>query len=310
MSKILLTGGNGYLGRYIYRYLKESGHEVIITSRKKERGVRYLNLLEEKSINGVCKDIDIVIHTATMDEKIIKGNEKDAYLINSYGTRNLYLDAISNGVKKFIYFSTFHVYGKSIGIIDENTEINSKSDYGLSHYFAEKFIRQFSDESNCESVILRLTNGIGVPIDNDKWYLVVNDFCKTIYETGQLIIKSNGLVYRDFVDIEDVVYAVDNFIKSDVDRTYQVYNISSQKSYSIKDVAEIIKSIYEKRYSKVGNIVIKEATNYEIENFKKTKLLVNSEKLRKRGWESKISLEDTVNKIFYYLEKNKRKIRM
>ena len=32
MSRILVTGGNGYLGKYIYKYLKSKGHDVIITS--------------------------------------------------------------------------------------------------------------------------------------------------------------------------------------------------------------------------------------------------------------------------------------
>ena len=242
-----------------------------------------------------------------MNEKLIKENIKETYLVNSYGTRNLFLDAIRNNVSKFIYFSTFHVYGKSCGVIDENSEVNPLSDYGLSHYFAERYIRQNLNNTDCKAIILRLTNGIGVPINTDKWYLALNDFCKTIYETGQIIVESNGLAYRDFIDIEDVVDAVDNIIDDDRYNKFEVYNISSQKSYTIKEVAEIVKRIYEIRYKKNGNIKIKKASNEEIEKFKKTSLLVKSEKLRRNGWSNKISIEETINNIFDYLEEHSLK---
>ena len=57
--------------------------------------------------------------------------------INTVGTKNL-LEALNlTNLKNFVYISTFHVYGLTEGDIDENTELNPKNDYALTHLFAE-----------------------------------------------------------------------------------------------------------------------------------------------------------------------------
>lgn len=307
MEKILITGGNGYIGTYLAKYFKEQGYEIIITSRKSINDSRYetrtMDLLKESTIAGICKDVDIVIHTATMDERFIIGNEKDTFLANAYGTRLLYVDAIKHNVKKFIYFSTFHVYGKNSGIIDESVEPTPISDYGLSHYFAEQYLKQLGKNSTCKTFVLRLTNGVGVPFKGcDKWYLVLNDFCKTVFEKEEIVMKSNGLALRDFVAIEDIVKAVMCLITSGIDEEigFHIYNISSEMTYSIKDIAYMVAQLYEKRYHKEVILNCPKATKEEQEKVEPLK--VASEKIRKLGWKNSVSIENVINSIFIYLE--------
>jgi UDP-glucose 4-epimerase len=304
MEKILITGGNGYIGSYLAQYLKKQGYYVIITTRNKvvhcDFETRQMDLLDESTIYGICNDIDIVIHTATMDERKISGNEKDTFLVNAYGTSVLYQDAVKNSVKKFIYLSTFHIYGKNQGRIDENTEPNPISNYGLSHYFAELYLRQLARTGNCETIILRLTNGIGVPMmGSDKWYLVVNDFCKTVYDKQEIIMKSSGLALRDFVSITDIVKGIEVIIlkKSRNKELIDIYNISAQVSYSIKDVALMVSEIYKKRYNKEVILNFQEKAEKE-----EAQLFISSKKIRKLGWKNNESIIEVTNEIFNYLE--------
>jgi UDP-glucose 4-epimerase len=304
MKTILITGGNGYIGQYLVEYYNQLGYKVIVTSRHKVENSNYetriMNMLDENSIINVCSDVDIVIHAATMDERDIKGNEKETYLVNAYGTRLLFLDSVRNNVEKFIYLSTFHVYGKMSGVIDEDTIINPKSDYGLSHYFAERYLQQLSYFNKTCVSVLRLTNGIGVPMGNsNKWYLAVNDFCRMAYYKNEIELKSSGTGLRDFVAINDIVTATDCIINAmDNGLLFEVYNVSEEVSYSIREMAKIVAEIYEHRYKKSIRLKIPTVSENEIIN----PLYISSQKLRNLGWTTTSTVEMVIQSIFDQLE--------
>lgn len=309
MNKVLLTGGTGYIGQYMIKLLQRQGQSVIITSRKKDAKIsnienRHMELLDADSISGVCNGADIVIHMANLDETLIKDRPLEAFLANSYATRLLYLDAVKSGVKHFIYLSTFHVYGKGEGKIDENTQPEPKTDYAVSHYFAEEFLRQLSRDSSCKVSVVRLTNGIGLPLEGvKKWYLVFNDFCRTAYHDQKIIMKSNGLPIRDFIPIYDVVKAIGKLVELPVEsgNKFEIYNISNEVTYSIREVAYKVKEQYEARYGKKIKMQIPEATQDQFDSIKP--LLVSSQKLRSLGWKPELKIEDVINDIFDGLEK-------
>jgi len=302
MRKILITGARGYIGSYLLEYFTESEDcQVYGTSRKNEDVVndkrfRYLDLLDDTSFDGICKDVDIVIHTATMDERKIKSDGKSALIMNAYGTRQLFLQAMNEGVRKFIYLSTFHVYGRNCGFIDELTPVSPISDYGLTHYFAEQYLRQLSVNSTCEVDVLRLTNGVGTPLANvDKWYLVLNDFCKSAFERQEIVLKSNGLPLRDFVSINDILSAVDILINCKSQNKYNIYNLSSQIAISIRELAELVAELYYKKCGKKCELNIPAVSEQEKNAVEG--LFVSSKKMRDLGWNTFETLEMTINDI-------------
>lgn len=299
MESVLITGGTGYIGAYLCRILAE--YNVQITSRKQGLSARVMELLDSSTIAGVCKDIDYVVHLANLDELQVKEQPKEALLANSYATRVLYLDAVDNGVKKFIYFSTFHVYGCSDGKIDESTQPKPKADYGLTHYFAEQYLEQLSEKEGLPVAVIRLTNGIGAPQGPYKWYLALNDFCRSSFEKNRIVLKSNGLPQRDFVPIRDVVSAVDLLLKTEQSSSFEVYNVSSESTYSIRDLAIATAEVYRTRYGKTVQLDIPAATQAEIDAVKS--LYVSSRKIRQLGWKQEITLNDVIHDIFDVLEK-------
>lgn len=308
--RILVTGGNGYLGTYFVKALSACGHEVYYTVRRQREmvsgNVRYLNLADDSSFTEVCRGMDVVIHTATMDERKIPSDGRAALEINAFGTRQLYLDAVKCGVKKFIYMSTFHVYGYSSGVIDESTIPMPKSDYGLTHYFAEQYLMQLSKNNSCKVDIIRLTNGVGVPLGNaDKWYLAVNDFCRSAFENQKIVLQSDGTPLRDFVAIHDLAEAVRILAEENGREPFEIYNISSQQSISMKDAAEQVADLYTNKYGKHCGLVI--PGTLEKKEHTVLPLTVLSGKIRKLGWENHEQLADTIEDIFLYLEQGKTK---
>lgn len=290
---ILITGGKGYIGQYLAQYF--SNENVFITTRTPEiERERKMILSDEKTIKGVCEGMDVVIHTASMDEREIVKKPKEALLVNAFGTRELYLDAAACNVKKFLYLSTFHVYGTVEKMVTEESMTNPVSDYALTHLFAEQYIRQLYAGNTMQTSILRLTNGIGLPgSEVDKWYLAVNDFCRTIVREKQIILKSNGLPRRDFIAIPDICSAIGFLV--DLNEEFGVYNISSQKTVSIRKIAFMVKEIYQNMTGEEAKLCIPEASKEEEESIEE--FTVSSQKLRKMGWVPKETLEKTIENI-------------
>ena len=247
-GKVLVTGGLGNLGSWISTELYKSGYEIYILSRKEryklkdikytliECDIRDLEELERK----LYFDIDYCVHTASYNEFFNENYPKEALEINTLGTRNLLEVLSKNFLKNFIYFSTFHVYGESSGIVTEQTLLKPKNDYASTHLFAEYYVQQFGFTNNLKYSILRLTNSYGAPIfkDSDKWYLVLNDLTKSAYYDCRIMIKSNGKAKRDFIYMGDVANVVVNLLN--IDATNEIYNLSSNKSYEIIDLANIV----------------------------------------------------------------------
>ncbi len=304
-ERVLITGGNGYIGHYLVNALKECGTEVFITSRNaKGNDCRHMELLDTATIAGICHGVGEVVHLANLDERLVKQQSREALLANSYATRELYLDAVREGVKKFIYFSTFHVYGCNSGNIDEDTVPKPQTDYGLTHYFAEQYLEQLSKQEGLPVAVVRLTNGIGAPIGADKWYLVLNDFCRTVLATGKITLKSNGLPQRDFVPLRDVAKATVVLLKTMQNNPYEVYNVSSEVTYSIRDLAFAAAKFYERRYGKKAEIEIPSVTQAEADAVKP--LHVSSHKIRRLGWNPQITLDEVIDEIFTVLERGEK----
>ncbi|WP_087024105.1 NAD-dependent epimerase/dehydratase family protein [Thaumasiovibrio subtropicus] len=251
--KILITGGQGNLGLWLVEHFLAHNHEVHVLGRDKKvenshPNYRFLaaditNLSILTSV--ITERYDWCIHTASYNEHFHEGYAEKALLINAGGTRNL-CDALSvHGVGKLVYFSTIHVYGLNVPYVDELSPVNPANHYGLTHYFAEKYIEHFCRKEGIAYSICRLSNSYGCPKlpDTDKWYLIFNDFCRQAHENGQIVLQSNGLLYRDFIWIGDVVNVVDRLLNSN-GLGNGIVNLSSGTSISLYDLALLVIEAY------------------------------------------------------------------
>ena len=116
--KILVTGGNGYLGGRLVQYLeKQNVHEVIIGTRQPigkdllHNAFRTVQTIWDSpdKLQQVCTNIDVIIHMAAMNADDCAADPIAALEFNAGVTRKLLNAAIKKGVKRFIYFSTAHI---------------------------------------------------------------------------------------------------------------------------------------------------------------------------------------------------------
>lgn len=264
--KILITGGLGYLGSWLTDFFCRYGHEVHVLSSSDNKHLgdlsyRFINadITEaEELAEKLDISFDCCLHAASLNDTFVKDYSRRALNVNALGTRNILEVLAGKGLGRFVYFSTFHVYGRDRGDLDEESPLNPRNDYASTHLFGEYYVRQFWNTHRVPYTILRPTNGYGAPrqLDSTKWYLVINDLARSAFERGEIVLNSNGLASRDFIWLGDVCNIVNSILRTDK-TSGEVFNLSSGKNYRMIDIADIVRNVYETRYGRAIGIHVR-----------------------------------------------------
>jgi UDP-glucose 4-epimerase len=208
----------------------------------------------------VLRDTNTIIHLAALNEVDSQRNPRLALEVNGGGTENLLAAAQAAGVRRFIYFSTFHVYGPwATGLITEETPTRPVHPYAITHRLAEDFVNRRRHLNQMQTLILRLSNGYGYPMDSsvDRWTLVFNDLCRQAIMNGRIALRSSGKQQRDFIALGDVARAVEFFLHQPHDSWQDgLFNLGSGRSLSILQAAELIADEFERRYGRKAGIEV------------------------------------------------------
>jgi UDP-glucose 4-epimerase len=253
--RVLITGGLGYLGGRISKHLALQGCEVLISSRSVIEAPSWLQgrgqIIPLDLLNPNLDRfgaIDAVIHLAALNEIECAKSPNDALMVNTIGTLKL-IDSISKltGVKRFIYFSTAHVYrAPLLGRIDETTTTRPTHPYAYSHRASEDLVFSFEGKAFRKGCVIRLSNGFGYPerASVNRWTLLVNDLCKQIATDGQIKLTSNGTQLRDFIGLEDVARATKHLLDLDeVDLADGLFNVGSGKAITVYEMASLVRDV-------------------------------------------------------------------
>jgi len=168
MSRILITGGSGFVGQALCPRLIEAGHHVTISTRNKTH-TPITDALEYCQVGSLGPDtdwtealsgIDLVIHLAArvhIMNDTASDPETEFQKTNSEATRNLAEQAAKVGVKQFIFLSTIKVNGEETDITSfKSTDIPYPADaYGRSKHDAERHLKAISEESELNYTIFR-----------------------------------------------------------------------------------------------------------------------------------------------------------
>lgn len=250
--KILITGASGFIGSYLFKNFKEEGHIVYGIVRKKpnlgflkknKKEIILADLNDFKSLEkNFPKSVDLIIHAGASNDQDTNKNIRKAYETNIYGTRNICELAKRNNVKKFVYMSVLQVYGRELkNKISEKSEINCDNDYALSHYLSEEVCKNYSKNSKTKFSILRLGYMFGCPIEKkiDRKSLIPYAICDQVVRQNQINLKTKGRANRDFVSLKVLFNNLKKIIK--INNLFTIYNFTSGYSFSIKEIAQIVK---------------------------------------------------------------------
>ena len=253
--KILVTGGAGFIGKHLVKYLLDKGNTITIFdnfSNSEEKSLEYYIKSGVKIVNGDIRkfdeilketeDQDVLIHLAakiSVSQSIL--NPSETFEVNVDGTKNVLEACKKNNVKKIVIASSAAVYGEgdSRMKLKENTKTNPISPYGKSKLKMEQEIEK---NNKIDCVILRFFNIFGIG-QTPEYAGVITKFIEMISSNKPLEIFGDGMQTRDFVSINDVVESIYDAIKNGKNGTY---NIASGKAITINDLAEFMISLSKK----------------------------------------------------------------
>lgn len=300
-SSILITGGLGYVGGRLSDYFRkhQPAWRLRLLTRRSPKDLpawtRGWEIVQgeitcPETLPPAVQGVDTVIHLAALNEVESQQNPRLALEVNGVGTENMLAAAQSAGVRRFIYFSTFHVYGPwATGLITEETPTRPVHPYAITHRLAEDFVNRRRYLNQMQTLILRLSNGYGYPMDGsvDRWMLVFNDLCRQAVTNRRIVLRSSGKQQRDFIALSDVARAVEHFLRLP-DSAWRdgLFNLGSGQSWSILQVAKLIVAEFEKRFG--GSIAIEVGPDgspsgslskfqYGIEKLRETGFLLHNE---------------------------------
>lgn len=242
MTKILITGGEGYLGGFLARSLKASGYTVKIGARSSGIGKTMIDLSCLESLRRACDGANIVIHLAAMNQHQCEQDFEQAIIINTLGTHKLFAAAKAAGVTRFFYFSTAQVYDTiSDLLIDETSQTLSRNSYALTHEMAERCLSLDVETNQTKVTVIRLTNAFGSPGEPSAncWTLFVNNICRDLVEKKRIVIRSSPYIQRDFVTLTDL-YAALKLLMFHPKSAGEIFNICSGNSIQLLDMAKIV----------------------------------------------------------------------
>ena len=262
-ERVLITGGLGYVGGRLANHLAAAAPEMplrLMTRRDPERSpdwakafdVVQADLLDTETLEAALENVDTVIHLAAIDEIESQQNPELAVEVNGTGTYRLLQACCAKGIRRFIYLSTFHVYGPgAFHPITENSPTRPIHPYAITHRLAEDLVNWHKHSFGLETLILRLSNGYGYPADPlvQRWTLVFNDLCRQAVQSRAIKLRSQGTQHRDFISLNDVVRAIQHFLDLPNDGWLDgLFNLGGECSMSILQVAERVSDEFSRRY--------------------------------------------------------------
>jgi UDP-glucose 4-epimerase len=252
MSRVLVTGGAGFIGSHVADALIARGHDVTILDdlsggfRENVPAAAVFvdgSVVDDTLVNRLFAEhrFDHVYHLAAYAaEGLSHFIKRFNYTNNVIGSMNLVNAAINTGVKTFVFTSSIAVYGSTPAPMREEDVPAPEDSYGIAKYAVEMELRACRDLFGLNSVVFRPHNVFG-PRQNigDRYRNVVGIFMNQILQDQPMTIFGDGTQTRAFSYIDDVA----PMMAEAIDRPEswnQTFNVGADQPYSLLQLANAV----------------------------------------------------------------------
>jgi UDP-glucose 4-epimerase len=264
VSRVLVTGGAGFIGSNLVAALLERGDEVRVldnfstgsranlASLGREVEVVEGDLRSYERVHTAVRGTEVVFHQGALGS--VPRSVQDplsSTAVNVEGTLNVLLAARDEGVRRVVAASSSSVYGDGGSFPRVETQApNPISPYAVAKLAAERFCVSFTRVYGIETVALRYFNVFGPRQDPSSQYAaVVPRFIRAIADGRPVTVHGDGEQSRDFTYVENVVRA--NLLAADAtEGVGRVLNIAAGGSETVNALADTIGRLLERPVEK------------------------------------------------------------
>ncbi len=301
MTKILVTGGAGFIGSATIAELQKHGHDIYVIDDLSfgnrdfltipDTYFHQIDILNEDGLTEVIHKIDPdwIIHLAAIHFiPYCNQNPFKSSNINIQGTINVLNAAKSlKNLEKMFFASTAAVYPICDYAIPETQQTNPLDIYGLSKLAGEHLMNEFYLQTSIPTVVCRFFNAFGP--NETNLHLIpeiqrqVNSGLRTI-ELGNLEPK------RDFIHTYDMARAI-LLLLNKFDAGIEVFNLGGGQEYSVIDVVKEFES-------QLGEEIAIKVDQSRVRKVERMHLLADISKLKAFiNWEPEISLSEGIKTL-------------
>ena len=297
MSKILILGGNGFIGKQLTEKLR-SDNDIVVADYNIEHTVNYDNVFYKKIDFINCKDfkdyldgIDIVIHlisTITPNEDISNINKE--LNDNVFSTINLLNDMAKYKNKKIVFVSSGGtVYGEhDLKPIHEYEAGQPICNYGITKELIEKYLHLYFLYHDIDYRIIRLANPYSEFTKAGKKQGIIPIFIDQIMSNGSIKIFGDGNNVRDYIYISDALDAIEKIIN--YNGSEKIFNVGTGIGYSQNDIIGIIKDELH-----IDNIVVDYLESRKCDVVNNVLDITKSEK--ELNWKPMVDIRTGIHKV-------------
>lgn len=274
MTRILITGGAGFIGSNLTDYFLSKGCFVVVLDNF-STGFRYnishhesnanFKLIEGdirdlSACNAATKDVDYVFHQAALGS--VPRSVNDPILsneVNVTGFLNMLVASRDNNVKRFIYAASSSTYGDSLKLPKVEKEIGKPlSPYAITKYVNELYADVFSKIYGMETIGLRYFNVFGPrQSPNGAYAAVIPKFVLQLMNHESPVINGRGDFSRDFTYIENVILMNELAMNTtNIHAINTVYNTAVGDQTTLKELVSYLKDYLSAYDPEIANVDI------------------------------------------------------
>ncbi|QQE80315.1 NAD-dependent epimerase/dehydratase family protein [Alicyclobacillus sp. SO9] len=312
-SRILVTGGAGFLGSQLIRRLaaEEPRHITVLddlftgneNSILRQDNITFVHgsVTDSTLVRTLLQDADYVFHFAARNMLLSIPYPESDFTVNAMGTLQLLLNLLPqrNHVKRFVYASTSSIYGnaKELPITEERFHVSTP--YAASKFAGELLVAAYCESFGLPATAVRFSNVYGPgQVSSNPYCGVVSKFMQAVVDGVPMTVYDDGEQSRDFTYVDDAINAV--LLAGLSKRTEgQVMNVGTGVETTVNQLAALI--------AEIANHVdypVRHTTKRKVDTVRRR--VMDTTRLRQlTGWEPQVSLrEGLMNTWEWFVKEN------
>ena len=304
MKKILIIGGEGYIGNVVSQYLLDEGYAIVsydsllfnnnhcVLNKTQNPNYQFIfgDMLNTVHLTSVLNGVDgVVLLAGLVGDPITKKYPRESAAINDVGVKNVIDLCAEKNIDKFIFVSTCSNYGliKDNELGHEEFELNPLSLYAKSKVNAEKHILSLIGKTDMNPTILRFATAFGLS-PRMRFDLTVSEFTRDLALGNDLLVYDAD-TWRPYCHVGDFARLIQKVLEAKKEKiSFEVFNAGGDVNNATKQmiVDSILKIIPDGKvkYQKHGS----DPRNYKV-NFRKVQSIL--------GFEPQYTVQDGINEL-------------